>query len=129
MKLFDTVMAACARRFGGEQVQQIAEHQLEIVILNEEGQPMFPVYVGFHNDHDMEFTAILFAVPEEDAQAFMAQCNNLNTQYPAVKWYMEDLYLCAAMDLLLYTGEADDVMSMLAALLQVVAANLPGLLG
>lgn len=129
MKLFDTVMAACAERFGAQQVQQIAEHQLEIVIPNEEGQPMFPLYVGFHNAHDMEFTAILFEVPQPDAQAFMAQCNNLNTQYPTVKWYMEDLYLCAGMDLLLYTEDADDVMSMLTALLQVVAANLPGLLG
>jgi hypothetical protein len=33
------------------------------------------------------------------------------------------------MDLLLYTEDVADVMSMLTALLQVIAANLPALLG
>jgi len=129
MKLFNNVMTACGERFGAGQVQQIADHQIEIAVLDNDGQPMFPVYVGFHSENDMELSAILFQVPDEDAQAFMAQCNNLNTQYPCVKFYMEDCYLCAGMDLLLYTGDAEDVMSMLTALLQVIAANLPGLLG
>ena len=51
------------------------------------------------------------------------------TTYDARKQYMDSGYLCAGMDLLLYTGEADDVMSMLTALLQIIAANLPALLG
>ena len=129
MKLFEDVMAGCCERFGNEQVQQIAEGQIEIAIVNEAGEAMFPVYIGFHNENDMELTAILFQVPEADVKAFMAQCNTLNTQYPMVKFYMEADYLCAGMDLLLYTEEAGDVMSMLAALLQVIAQNLPALLG
>ena len=129
MKLFKQVMTACAERFGAEQVQQIAEGQLEIAMVNDAGEPMFPIYVGFHNEHDMEFTAILFQVPEADEQAFKAQCNTMNTQYPMVRFYMEAGYLCAGMDLLLYTGDVADVMSMLTALLQVIAANLPALLG
>jgi hypothetical protein len=59
----------------------------------------------------------------------MAQCNTMNTQYPMVRFYMDSGYLCAGMDLLLYTEDAADVMSMLTALLQVIAANLPALLG
>ena len=129
MKLFEQVMTACAHRFGEEQVQQIADGQLEIAIVNDAGEAMFPVYVGFHNEHDMELSAILFQVPEADEKAFMAQCNTLNTQYPMIRFWMESGYMCAGMDLLLYTGEADDVMSMLTALLQVIAANLPALLG
>ena len=129
MRLFKKVLEACGESFGPEQVQAIGENQLELVIPDGEGQPMFPVYVGFHDETDMEMTAILFPVPEADLQAFMAQCNNLNTQYPCVKFWIDDGYLCAGMDLLLYTGLVEDVMSMLTALLQVVASNLPGLLG
>jgi len=129
MKLFDDVLAGCRERFGDGQVQQIAESQIEIAIVNEAGEAMFPVYIGFHNENDMELTAILFQVPEVDKKAFMAQCNTLNTQYPMIKFYMEADYMCAGMDLLLYTEEAEDVMSMLAALLQVIAQNLPALLG
>ncbi len=129
MKLFEQVMTACQGQFGYEQVQQLAANQLEIAVMNEQGEPMFPVYVGFHSETDMEFTAILFQVPEADRRAFMAQCNTMNTQYPCVKFYMDDSYLCAGMDLLLFTEECEDVMSMLHALLQVIAANLPALLG
>ena len=129
MKLFNDVMEACIERFGNDTVQQIAEGQLVIAIVNEEGEPMFPVYVGFHNETDLEINAMLFEVPEADEKAFMAQCNTMNTQYPMIKFYMEENYLCAGMDLLLYTYEADDVMSMLTALLQVIAQNLPALLG
>ena len=129
MKLFDDVMRACGERFGADRVQQLAEGQLEIAVMNVEGEPMFPLYIGFHNDHDMELSAILFQVPEADEDAFMAQCNVLNTQYPTVKFYLDSGYLCAGLDLLLYTGEAADVMSMVAALLQVICANLPALLG
>ena len=53
----------------------------------------------------------------------------MNTQYPMIRFYMEAGYLCAGMDLLLHTGDVADVMSMLTALLQVIAANLPALLG
>lgn len=129
MKLFNNVLAACSANFGTQQVQQIADNQIEIAILDHDGQPMFPVYIGFHSETDMEFSAILFQVPEADVQAFMAQCNNMNTQYPCVKFYLDAGYLCAGMDLLLYTEDHEDVMSMLTALLQVIAANLPGLLG
>ena len=129
MKLFEQVMTACAARFGAEQVQQIAEGQLEIAVVNDAGEAMFPVYIGFHNEHDMELSAILFQVPPADEKAFMAQCNNLNMQYPSVRFYLDESYFCANMDLLLYTEDADDVMSMLTALLQVIAANLPALLG
>lgn len=129
MKLFDNVMNACAERFGEECVQKIADNQLEIAVVNDQQEAMFPVYVGFHNDHDMELSAILFQVPEADEEAFMAQCNVLNTQYPTVKFYLDSGYLCAGLDLLLFTEEAEDVMSMLTALLQVICANLPGLLG
>ena len=129
MKLFKKVMEACAERFGAQQVQQIAEGQLEIAMVNDAGEAMFPIYIGFHNENDMEFTAILFQVPEADQKAFMAQCNTMNTQYPVVRFYMDSGYLCAGMDLLLYTEDAADVMSMLTALLQVIAANLPALLG
>ena len=129
MKLFQQVMAACAERFGAQQVMQLADNQLEIAMVNDAGEPMFPVYMGFHNEHDIEFTAILFDVPEADRKAFMAQCNTLNCQYPMMKFYMEADYMCAGMDLLLYTGDAADVMSMLTALLQVIAQNLPALLG
>ena len=129
MKLFKKVMTACAERFGAEQVVQLADNQLEIAMINEAGEPMFPVYMGFHSPNDIEFTAILFAVPEADQKAFMAQCNSMNTQYPMVRFYMDSGYLCAGMDLLLYTEDAADVMSMLTALLQVIAANLPALLG
>ena len=129
MKLFQQVMAACAERFGAEQVQQLAENQLEIAMVNDAGEAMFPIYVGFHSSNDIEFTAILFQVPEADQKAFMAQCNTMNTQYPVVRFYMDSGYLCAGMDLLLYTEDAADVMSMLTALLQVIAANLPALLG
>lgn len=129
MKLFDDVMERCRSHFGQEQVQQIAEGQIEIAVVNETGEAMFPVYIGFHNENDLELSAILFQVPEGDAQAFMAHCNTLNTQYPCVKFYMDAEYLCAGMDLLLYTENGEDVMSMLMALLQVIAANLPALLG
>lgn len=129
MKLFERVMAACTERFGFEQVQQIAEGQLEIAMVNEDGEAMFPVYIGFHNENDLELSAILFQVPEEDAKAFMAQANVMNTQYPCARFYLDSGYFCAGMDLLLYTGDAEDVMSMLTALLQVIASNLPGLLG
>jgi len=129
MKLFYDVLAGCRERFGDAQVQQIAEGQIEIAIVNEAGEAMFPVYIGFHNETDIELTAILFQVPEADIKAFMAQCNTLNTQYPVVKFYMEANYMCAGMDLLLYTEQPEDVMSMLAALLQVIAQNLPALLG
>lgn len=129
MKLFQNVMAACAERFGGQQLTQLADNQLEIAMVNDAGEPMFPVYMGFHNANDIEFTAILFEVPEADQKAFMAQCNTMNTQYPMVRFYMDSGYLCAGLDLLLYTEDAADVMSMLTALLQVIAANLPALLG
>lgn len=129
MKLFQAVMNGCRERFGDAQVQQIAEGQIEIAIVNDAGEAMFPVYIGFHNETDLELSAILFRVPEADAQAFMAHCNTLNTQYPMIKFYMEENYLCAGMDLLLYTYEEEDVMSMLTALLQVIAQNLPALLG
>lgn len=129
MKMFQQVMSACVERFGNDQVQQIGENQLEIAMVNDAGEPMFPIYVGFHNANDLEFTAILFQVPEADEKAFMAQCNTMNTQYPMIRFYMESGYLCAAMDLLLYTEDVADVMSMLTALLQVIAANLPALLG
>lgn len=129
MKLFQAVMNGCRERFGDAQVQQIAEGQIEIAIVNDAGEAMFPIYIGFHSDTDLELSAILFQVPEADVKAFMAQCNTMNTQYPMVKFYMEENYLCAGMDLLLYTYEAEDVMSMLTALLQVIAQNLPALLG
>jgi len=129
MKLFNDVMEACIERFGNDTVQQIAEGQLVIASVNEEGEPMFPVYVCFHNETDLEINAMLFEVPEADEKAFMAQCNNLNCQYPVVKFYIDSHYLCAGMDLLLYTEDVADVMSMLTALLQVIVANLPGLLG
>ena len=129
MKLFEAVMKSCRERFGDAQVQQIAEGQIEIAMVNDAGEAMFPVYVGFHNENDMELSAILFQVSEADTKAFMAQCNTMNTQYPMIKFYMEENYLCAGMDLLLYTYEAEDVMSMLTALLQVIAQNLPALLG
>jgi len=129
MKLFQAVMNGCRERFGDAQVQQIAEGQMEIAIVNDAGEAMFPVYIGCHSDTDLELSAILFQVPEADVKAFMAQCNTMNTQYPMIKFYMEENYLCAGMDLLLYTYEADDVMSMLTALLQVIAQNLPALLG
>ncbi len=74
-------------------------------------------------------TAILFQVPDVDADAFIAQCNQLNTQYPWVKFALDSGYLCAEMDLMLYTGDVEDIMSMLAALLQVICSNLPALLG
>ena len=129
MKLFQQVMAACGERFGAEQVGQLAENQLEIAMVNDAGEAMFPIYIGFHSPNDIELTAILFAVPEADQKAFKAQCNTMNTQYPMVRFYMDSGYLCAGMDLLLYTEDAADVMSMLTALLQVIAANLPALLG
>ena len=129
MKLFEAVMNGCRERFGDAQVQQIAEGQIEIAIVNDAGEAMFPVYIGFHSETDLELSAILFQVPEADIKAFMAQCNTMNTQYPMIKFYMEENYLCAGMDLLLYTYEAEDVMSMLTALLQVIAQNLPALLG
>ena len=129
MKLFQAVMNGCRERFGDAQVQQIAEGQIEIAIVNDAGEAMFPIYIGFHSDTDLELSAILFQVPEADVKAFMAQCNTMNTQYPMIKFYMEENYLCAGMDLLLYTYEAEDVMSMLTALLQVIAQNLPALLG
>lgn len=129
MKLFQAVMKGCRERFGDAQVQQIAEGQIEIAIVNDAGEAMFPVYIGFHSETDLELSAILFQVPSADVQAFMAHCNTLNTQYPMIKFYMEESYLCAGMDLLLYTYEAEDVMSMLTALLQVIAQNLPALLG
>ena len=129
MKLFNDVILSCCERFGEAQVQQIAEGQIEIAMVNDVGEAMFPVYIGFHNENDLELTAILFQVPEVDVKAFMAQCNTLNTQYPMVKFYMEADYLCAGMDLLLSTDAAEDVMSMLTALLQVIAQNLPALLG
>ena len=129
MKLFERVFTACTERFGDGQVQPIAEGQLEIAIVDDAGQPMFPVYIGFHSETDMELSAILFQVPEADEKAFMAQCNNLNMQYPCVRFWMEEGFFCAGMDLLLYTGDSADVMSMLTALLQIIAANLPALLG
>ena len=130
MKLFDNVLDACIRRFGYEQVQVLEDdEQLEIDLLSEDGEPMFPVYIGFHSETDLELTAILFAIPEADTDAFIAQCNTLNTQYPWVKFTVDSGYLCAGMDLLLHTGRSEDVMSMLAALLQVICSNLPGLLG
>ena len=129
MKLFEAVMNGCRERFGDAQVQQIAEGQIEIAIVNDAGEAMFPVYIGFHSETDLELSAILFQVPEADIKAFMAQCNTMNTQYPMIKFYMEENYLCAGMDLLLYTYEVEDVMSMLTALLQVIAQNLPALLG
>ena len=129
MKLFDEVMLSCCERFGSEQVQQIAEGQIEIAMVNDAGEAMFPVYIGFHSETDLELTAILFQVAEVDVKAFMAQCNTMNTQYPVVRFYMDSGYLCAGMDLLLYTEDVADVMSMLTALLQVIAANLPALLG
>ena len=129
MKLFEQVMTACVGRFGAEQVQQIAEGQLEIAVVNDAGEAMFPIYIGFHSEHDMELSAILFQVPPVDEKAFMAQCNNLNMQYPGVRFYLDEGYFCANMDLLLYTEDPEDVMSMLTALLQVIAANLPALLG
>ena len=129
MKLFEDVLISCRERFGNERVQQIAEGQIEIAMVNDAEEAMFPVYIGFHNEHDLELTAILFQVPEVDVKVFMAQCNTLNTQYPMIKFYMEADYLCAGMDLLLYTKDAADVMSMLTALLQVIAQNLPALLG
>ena len=129
MKLFEQVMTACAGRFGAEQVQQMDKGQLEILMVNDAGEAMFPVYIGFHNEYDIEMSAILFQVPPADEKAFMAQCNNLNMQYPCVRFYMEESFFCAGLDLLLYTGDPDDVMSMLTALLQVIAANLPALLG
>ena len=129
MKLFDDVMLGCCERFGAERVQQIGEGQIEIAMVNDAGEAMFPVYIGFHNEYDLELTAILFQVPEVDVKAFMAQCNTLNTQYPMIKFYMEADYMCAGMDLLLYTEDAADVMGMLTALLQVIAQNLPALLG
>lgn len=129
MKLFNNVMTGCRERFGDAQVQQIGEGQIEIAMVNDAGEAMFPVYIGFHSETDLELTAILFQVPEADIKAFMAQCNTINTQYPMVKFYMEADYLCAGMDLLLYTDSAEDVMSMLTALLQVIAQNLPALLG
>lgn len=129
MELFERVKEACGSRFGGERVTKLAENQLEISVVNDAGEPMFPVYIGFHNENDMELSAILFQVPDADADAFMAQCNHLNTQYPWVKFYLDSGYFCAGMDLLLYTGDPEDVMSMLTALLQVICVNLPGLLG
>lgn len=129
MKLFEAVMSGCRERFGDARVQQIAEGQIEIAMVNDAGEAMFPVYIGFHSETDLELSAILFQVPVADTKAFMAQCNTLNTQYPMIKFYMEADYLCAGMDLLLYTEEAEDVMGMLTALLQVIAQNLPALLG
>lgn len=130
MKLFDTVLDACIRRFGYEQVQILEEdEQLEIDLLSGELEPMFPLYIGFHSETDLELTAIVFQVPERDTDAFIAQCNTLNAQYPWVKFTVDSGYLCAGMDLLLHTGSAEDVMSMLTALLQVICTNLPGLLG
>ena len=125
MNLFETVQNACIQRFGMEQVQEIQEQQLEISVLNDEQQPMFPIYLGFHSETDLEMTAILFQVPETDLDAFTAQCNTLNTQYPWVKFAIDEGYLCAGLDLLLYTGDPEDVMSML----QVICSNLPALLG
>ena len=125
MNLFETVQNACIQRFGMEQVQEIQE----ISVLNDEQQPMFPIYLGFHSETDLEMTAILFQVPETDLDAFTAQCNTLNTQYPWVKFAIDEGYLCAGLDLLLYTGDPEDVMSMLTALLQVICSNLPALLG
>lgn len=129
MKLFNDVITACRERFGAQQVMQLADNQLEIAMVNDAGEPMFPVYVGFHSPNDIEFTAILFDVPEADQKAFMVQCNTMNTQYPVVRFYMDSGYLCVGMDLMLYTEDVADVMSMLTALLQVIAANLPALLG
>ncbi len=129
MNLSETVQNACIQRFGMEQVQEIQEQQLEISVLNDEQQPMFPIYLGFHSETDLEMTAILFQVPETDLDAFTAQCNTLNTQYPWVKFAIDEGYLCAGLDLLLYTGDPEDVMSMLTALLQVICSNLPALLG
>lgn len=129
MKLFEQVLAGCRERFGDTQVQPIGDGQIELAMVNDVGEAMFPVYIGFHSETDIELTAILFQVPEGDVKAFMAQCNTMNTQYPMVKFYMEADYMCAGMDLLLYTENVEDVMSMLTALLQVIAQNLPALLG
>lgn len=129
MELFERLAKACETKFGGAQVQKLAENQLEISVLNDEGEAMFPVYLGAHTKSDWELSAILFQVPEVDADAFMAQCNHLNTQYPWVKFYLDSGYFCAGIDLVLYTGDPEDVMSMLTALLQVICVNLPGLLG
>lgn len=129
MRLFECVENACIQRFGQSQVQEMQENQLEICVINDQEEPLFPVYLGFHSDVDLEMTAILFQVPDEDADAFTAQCNTLNTQYPWIKFAIQDGYLCAGLDLLLYTGEVEDVMSMLTALLQVICTNLPALLG
>lgn len=129
MERFEQMKAACAERFGADRVQELAENQLEIAVVNDAGEAMFPVYAGFHTEQDVELSAILFQVLEADADAFMAQCNRLNTQYPWVKFYVDSGYFCAGMDLLLYTGDLEDVMSMLTALLQVICVNLPGLLG
>ena len=129
MSLFETVKDACREHFGEGQVQEIEENQLEIAVLNDAQEAMFPVYLGFHSEHDVEMTAILFQVPDVDADAFIAQCNQLNTQYPWVKFALDSGYLCAGMDLMLYTGDVEDIMSMLAALLQVICSNLLALLG
>lgn len=129
MEQFEQMKAACAERFGADRVQVIAENQIELAVVNDAGEAMFPVYVGFHSENDLELSAILFQVPEGDADAFMAQCSRLNAQYPWVKFYLDSGYFCAGMDLLLYSGELEDEMSMLTALLQVICVNLPGLLG
>lgn len=129
MERFEQMKAACAERFGTDRVQVIAENQIELAVVNDEGEAMFPVYVGFHSENDLELSAILFQVPEGDEDAFMAQCSRLNAQYPWVKFYLDSGYFCAGMDLLLYSGELEDAMSMLTALLQVICVNLPGLLG
>ena len=64
MKLFDTVLDACIRRFGYEQVQILEEdEQLEIDLLSGELEPMFPLYIGFHSETYLEMTAIVFQVP------------------------------------------------------------------
>lgn len=129
MKPFEQLKTACVDRFGDDRVQVMGKNQLEISVVNDEGAAMFPVYVGLHSESDLELSAILFQVPDEDADAFMAQCNHLNMQYPWVKFYLDSGYFCAGMDLLLYSDDAEDVMSMLTALLQVICVNLPGLLG
>lgn len=129
MQRFENLKAACEERFGEDRVRQIAEDQMEIAVVNDAGEAMFPLYVGFHSEKDLELSAILFQVPEADAEAFMAQCSTLNAQYPWVKFYLDDRYFCAGMDLLLYADDVEDKMSMVTALLQVICANLPGLLG
>ncbi len=129
MERFEKLRTACAERFGEERIQVIAENQLEVSVVNDEGEAMFPVYVGLHSETDMELSAILFQVPDADGDAFMAHCNHLNMQYPWVKFYLDSGYFCAGMDLLLYSDDEEDVMSMLTALLQVICVNLPGLLG